>query len=251
MLQQQDKKPHIKPPPMKVQSNKTLTGNFPKNQNLKEDKKVNTETSESVSKRAVKSLPPGQLQHDRTYGGSSEKNISLEALGGTKSSHDTGIKSRSKLLHQEVHINEDKVLTDFSTTSSEIVVKVSERVLDDHRHQPSKMLHGKRDSGGKPVIEESHQPEISSRNSQKSNIQGVAAQICTSTAKCADRHNPFQRSGGWIFPDEAIHFCITTSGKKVMDFLGGCNLIKPGMHQDRKSLCPPENAEDQQVSKFP
>lgn len=251
MLQQQDKKPHIKPSPMKVQSNKTLTGNFPKNQNLKEDKKVNTETSESVSKRAVNSLPPGQLQYDRTYGGSSEKNISPEALGGTKSSHDTGIKSRSKLLHQEVHINEDKVLTDFSTTSSETIVKVSERVLDDHRHQPSKMLHGKRDSGGSPVIKESHQPEISSRISQKSNIQGVAAQICTSTAKCEDRHNPFQRSGGWIFPDEAIHFCITTSGKKVMDFLGGCNLIKPGMHQDRKSLSPPENAEDQQVSKFP
>ncbi|XP_024185345.1 uncharacterized protein LOC112190159 isoform X2 [Rosa chinensis] len=210
----EDEKPPIKPAPMKVQSNKTITGNLPKNQDLKEDKKVGTETSESISKRAVNPLPPEQLQHDTTCGESGEENISLGALGGTKSSHDT--------------------------------VKISERVLHDHRHQPSKMLHGKRDSGGSPVIEETHQLEISSRNSQMSDIQGLAAQICTSIANCEDRHNPFQSSSGWIFPDDAIQFCITTSGKKVMDFLGSCSMMKPSIHQDKKSLSSSKNAEDQQ-----
>ncbi|KAM5547406.1 hypothetical protein ABKV19_001744 [Rosa sericea] len=206
----EDEKPPIKPAPMKVQSNKNVIGNLPKNQHLKEDKKVSTETSESISKRVVNPLPPEQLQHDTTCGESGEENISLGALGGTKSSHKT------------------------------------ERVLDDHRHQPSKMLHGKKDSGGGPVIQETHQPEISSRNSQKSDIQGVAAQICTSIANCEDRHNPYQSSSGWIFPDDAIQFCITTSGKKVMDFLGSCSMMKPSIHQDRKSLSSPKNAEDQQ-----
>lgn len=113
------------------------------------------------------------------------------------------------------------------------------------------MLHGKRDSGGSPVIEETHQLEISSRNSQMSDIQGLAAQICTSIANCEDRHNPFQSSSGWIFPDDAIQFCITTSGKKVMDFLGSCSMMKPSIHQDRKSLSSSKTAEDQQVSEFP
>ncbi|XP_050369268.1 uncharacterized protein LOC126787410 isoform X2 [Argentina anserina] len=210
----EDKKPHIKPAPMKVQSNKNIKGHLLKEQHLKEYKKVSTKTPESISKRVVNSLPPGQLQRDTTYGESSEQNTSLGAL-------------------------------DFSATSSE-AVKSTERVLDDHGHQPTKMLHGKRVSGGSPVIVESHQPEISFGSSQKSNIPEVAAQICTPLANCEDRHNSFQGSGGWMFPDEALRFCITTNCKKVMEFLGSCNMMKPDMHQDRKSLSPPKKAEDQQ-----
>lgn len=178
------------------------------------------------------------------------KPASLGGLGGTKSSHETGIKSRFKPLHQEVDIKEDKLLKHFSAASTSETVKVSARVLDDQKHESSKMLDGKRDSGGSPVMKESHQPEISSTNSRKSDIQGVAAQIYTSIANCEDRQNPFESSGGWMFPDEAIRFCITTSGKKVMDLLGSFSLMKPNIHQERKSLSPPENVEDQQVSEF-
>lgn len=178
------------------------------------------------------------------------KPASLGALDGTKSSHETGIKSQFKPLHQEVDIKEDKLIKHFSTASTSGTVKVSARVLDDQKHESSKMLVGKGDYGGSPIMEESHQLEISSTNPRKSDIQGVAAQLYTSIANCEDRQNPFESSGGWMFPDEAIRFCITTSGKKVMDLLGSCSLMKPNIHQERKSLSPPENVEDQQVSEF-
>lgn len=178
------------------------------------------------------------------------KPASLGALGGTKSSPETGIKCQFKPLHQEVDIKEDKLLKHFRTTLTSETVEVSARVLDDQKHESSKMLDGKRYSGGSPVMTECHQPEISPTNYRKSDIQGVAAQIHTSIAHCEDRKNPLESSGGWMFPDEAIRFCITTSGKKVMDLLGSCSLMKPNIHQERKSFSPPENVEDLQVSEF-
>ncbi|XP_020424773.1 uncharacterized protein LOC18769844 isoform X2 [Prunus persica] len=247
----EDMRPCIKPPPKEVQSNSIKAGAPLKFHNLKEDKKVDTETAKSILEGVLKSFSSGDLLLDPTSGDKSGEQINLlGASDGTKSSHPTGIKNKVKQLHvhQEVGIKKNNFHEDFITTSTFETVQVSEKILSKHRHQPSNTRHGRRNSGSNPVIEESRL-EISSTNiSQIIDIQeaSTSADVCTSVVNCEDRHIPYESSGAWIFPDEAIRFCITTSGKKFMDLLGGCR-EKPNIQQGRMNVSLPENSEEQNV----
>lgn len=247
-LHAQDMRPCIKPPPKEVQSNSIKAGAPLKFHNLKEDKKVDTETAKSILEGVLKSFSSGDLLLDPTSGDKSGEQINLlGASDGTKSSHPTGIKNKVKQLHvhQEVGIKKNNFHEDFITTSTFETVQVSEKILSKHRHQPSNTRHGRRNSGSNPVIEESRL-EISSTNiSQIIDIQeaSTSADVCTSVVNCEDRHIPYESSGAWIFPDEAIRFCITTSGKKFMDLLGGCR-EKPNIQQGRMNVSLPENSEE-------
>ncbi|KAM2002222.1 hypothetical protein ACFX15_025960 [Malus domestica] len=221
----EDMRPQIKPPPIQIRSNKIKTGALLESHNLEEHKNVTSaETAQSISKAVVNPFRSGDLN-----------------IGPTSD------------IHQVVDRKKGNFPNDFVRPSTFETVQESDKVLGKHRHEPCDMPRGKRHSGGIHGIEESR-VQVSSRNSQITDVQGASPSanactseanledrhvrgdsgpnVCTSAAKCEDRHDPFERSGAWIFPDEAIRFCITTSGTNMMDSRGGCR-ENPSIHQQK------------------
>ncbi|XP_070670503.1 uncharacterized protein [Malus domestica] len=252
----EDMRPQIKPPPIQIRSNKIKTGALLESHNLEEHKNVtSTETAQSISKAVVNPFRSGDLNIGPTSGEKSGEQISLPgALDAIKYSHPAGIKNTFKLdIHQVVDRKKGNFPNDFVRPSTFETVQESDKVLGKHRHEPCDMPRGKRHSGGIHGIEESR-VQVSSRNSQITDVQGASPSanactseanledrhirgdsgpnVCTSAAKCEDRHDPFERSGDWIFPDEAIRFCITTTGTNMMDSRGGCR-ENPSIHQQK------------------
>ncbi|TQD87601.1 hypothetical protein C1H46_026800 [Malus baccata] len=249
----EDMRPRIKSPPIQVRSNKIKTGALVESQNLEEHKNmISTETAQSIS-QAVED-PLGDLNLDLTSGEKSGHQISLlGASDAIKSSHPTGIKNKFKQLdvHQVADIKKGN-FPDFVRRSAFEMVQVSEKILGKHRHEPSDMPCGKRHSGRIKGIEESR-VQVSSSNTQITDVQGASSNsgpnvLCTSVANCDDRHIPFESSGAWIFPDEAIRFCVTTTGKKMIDLRGRCR-ENPNIHQRETNFSLPENAEEHNVDK--
>ncbi|KAB2619714.1 hypothetical protein D8674_015583 [Pyrus ussuriensis x Pyrus communis] len=235
----EDMRPQIKPPPIQVRSNKIKTGAPLESHNLEEHKNViSTETAESISKAVVNPFRSGDLN-----------------IGPTSGESDI-------LVHQVVDIKKGNFPKNFVKPSTFETV-VSDKILGKHRHEPSDIPRGKRHSGGIHGIEESR-IQVSSRNCQITDVQGASdsanactseanledrhirgdsgPNVCTSVAKCKDRHDPFERSGAWIFPDAAIHFCITTSGTNMIDSRGGCR-ENPSIHQ-KMNFSLPQNVEE-------
>ncbi|XP_068328031.1 uncharacterized protein [Pyrus communis] len=279
----EDMRPRIKSPPIQVRSNKIKTGALVESQNLEEHKNViSTETAQLISKAEEDpfrsgdlnlDLTSGDLNLDLTSGEKSGHQISLlGASDAIKSSHPTGIKNKFKQLdvHQVADIKKGNFPKDFVRPSAFETVQVSEKILGKHRHEPSDMPHGKRPSGGIKGIEESR-VQVSSTNTQITNVQGPSCSanvctseanledrhiqedsgpnvLCTSVANCEDRHIPFESSGAWIFPDEAIRFCVTTTGKKMIDSRGRCR-ENPNIHQREMNFSLPENVEEHNVDK--
>ncbi|XP_048431588.1 uncharacterized protein LOC103951948 isoform X3 [Pyrus x bretschneideri] len=263
----EDMRPQIKPPPIQDRSNKIKTGAPLESHNLEEHKNViSTETAESISKAVVNPFRSGDLNIRPTSGEKSGEQISLPgASDAIKSSHPTGIKNKIKQLevHQVVDIKKGNFPKNFVKPSTFETVQVSDKILGKHRHEPSDIPRGKRHSGGIHGIEESR-VQVSSRNCQITDVQGASdsanactseanledrhirgdtgPNVCTSVAKCKDRHDPLERSGAWIFPDAAIHFCITTSGTNMMDSRGGCR-ENPSIHQ-KMNFSLPQNVEE-------
>ncbi|KAM0974843.1 uncharacterized protein LOC126605084 isoform X1 [Malus sylvestris] len=268
----EDMRPRIKSPPLQVRSNKIKTGALVESQNLEEHKNmISTETAESISK-AVED-PLGDLNLDLTSGEKSEHQISLlGASDAIKSSHPTGIKNKFKQLDvdQVADIKKGNFPKDFVRRSAFEMVQVSEKILGKHRHEPSDMPCGKQHSGRIKGIEESR-VQVSSSNTQITDVQGASSSanvctseanledrhiqedsgpnvLCTSVANCEDRHIPFESSGAWIFPDEAIRFCVTTTGKKMIDLRGRCR-ENPNIHPRETNFSLPENDEEHNVDK--
>ncbi|TQD84459.1 hypothetical protein C1H46_029990 [Malus baccata] len=256
----EDMRPQIKPPPIQIRSNKIKTGALLESHNLEEHKNVtSTESVQSISKAVVnpfRSTLIIQQNIGPTSGEKSDEQICLPgALDAIKYSHPTGIKNTFKQLdiHQVVDRKKGNFPNDFVRPSTFETVQESDKVLGKHRHEPCDMPPGKRLSVGIHGIEESR-VQVSSRNSQITDVQEASPSanactseanledrhvrgdsgpnVCTSAAKCEYRHDPFERSGAWIFPDEAIRFCITTSGTNMMDSRGGCR-ENPSIHQQK------------------
>ncbi|XP_048442981.1 uncharacterized protein LOC103943989 isoform X2 [Pyrus x bretschneideri] len=269
----EDVSPRIKSPPIQVRSNKIKTGALVESQNLEEHKNViSTETTQSISKAIEDPFRSGDLNLDLTSGEKIGHQISFGASDAIKSSHPTGIKNKFKQLdvHQVADIKKGNFPKDFVRPSAFETVQVLEKILGKHRHEPSDMPHGKQPSGGIKGIEESR-VKVSSTNTQITDVQGPSCSanvctseanledrhiqedsgpnvLCTSVANCEDRHIPFESSGAWIFPDEAIRFCVTTTGKKMIDSRGRCR-ENPNIHQRETNFSLPENVEEHNVDK--
>lgn len=119
--------------------------------------------------------------------------------------------SKLKLVQKELDTKEDKSHEDLIRTSKFETSSASEKMLHQHRHQ-SHIDSDKQNSGGTSGVEES-QAEVSLHDYR-------------------DMDDSLKGSDAWIFPDQLGRFCVTTGGKKLMDFVGGYS-IKPEIHQKK------------------
>lgn len=180
---QQDTRPQIKPPPAKLQVNKIGL-------DLKEGKTSSTKIVQGTGKLEELSTTKVRVI---------ERNISPN--------------SKLELVDKELNTKEGNFHEDLIRTSRFETSSAAEGMTYQHRHQ-SLNDSDKQSSGGSSIVEESQ--------SQSSTIGGASSHdFLRSVADCEDTDDSFLGSAAWIFPDQIRRFCVTTGGKKLMDFVGG------------------------------
>ncbi|XP_062091020.1 uncharacterized protein LOC133797205 isoform X2 [Humulus lupulus] len=160
-----------------------------------------------------------------------EKLEELSTMKGTNTSQNGLL----KLVHKEVALKEEVSHEDLIRTSNFATPSAAERMP--YQHGPKSQHDGdKQNSGGSSVVEDS-EAELSLEHSQSSTHD------MTSVAGYENMGDSFKGSDVWIFPDQVRRFCVTTGGKKLMDFRGGYS-IRPEDHKEKMNFSTPEKPKE-------
>ncbi|PON50454.1 WD repeat containing protein [Parasponia andersonii] len=208
----QDMTPHIKPSsPEKLQANKFGL-------DIEEAKATNKKIAQGTAKFEELSTTKERVK---------KTNISQN--------------SKFKLVQKELDTKDEKSDENILRTLTIEKSSAPDRVLDRHRHL-SYNDSDKQHCGGISVVEESLS-KVSAERSQSLTILGASTHDLRSVVDYEDMDETFEGSGAWIFPDQLRRFCVTTGGKKLMDFLGGYS-IKPEVRAKKMNLSTPEKPKE-------
>lgn len=151
--------------------------------------------------------------------------VQLEELSTTKvrgkGANNTSTKSKLKFTHKELATEEEKSHGD-STRTSMITTSSAVDNVSDKQHSSKS------------------QTKISPETSPSSTMREITTHYLRPVEHYEDMHDSFDSFGAWIFPDQMRRFCVTTGGKKLMDFVGRYGSINSEVRQRKVNFSIPE-----------
>ena len=134
--------------------------------------------------------------------------------------------SKLKLKQKEPDKDKDKPSEDLMkkpTIGTSLAAK--NRLYELRQHSSHNVSSAKENSGDSSVVEE-NRTENSSKSPQSSTARRTSTHKSTTVDDLESLYERVGISGAWIFPDHHRPFCVTTGGKKVMDYLQGDQSVK-------------------------
>ncbi|XP_024017244.1 uncharacterized protein LOC112090343 [Morus notabilis] len=191
------------------------------------------------TKSHIKPSPPTKVQSNKIGSQSKEAktentetmrgSVQLEELSTTKvrgkGTNNTSTKSKLKFTHKELATEEEKSHGD-STRTPMITTSSAVDNVSDRQHSSKS------------------QTKISSETSPSFTMREITTHNLRPVEHYEDMHDSFDSFSAWIFPDQMRRFCVTTGGKKLMDFVGGYGSIKSEVRQGKVNISIPEKSND-------
>lgn len=198
--------------------------------NLSQDVKSHIKPSPPTKQQPNKTgsrLEEPKTDNTTTMRGSSRfEELSATKVRG-KGTNNISPKSKLKFTDKERDIEEEKSHGDSTRTTTIKTSSAAENVSDNPH------------SGGGSVLEESR-TKVSQENlrslTSTHNLRSVELYV--------DMPDSFDSFGAWIFPDQMRRFCITTGGKKLMDFLESHGIKSEARRQRKIDFSIPEKSND-------